>query len=63
MANIRKMELDTSALWSWTIPLWGLFVLVLFLGGVLRAPVILQGLPDQVGGAIKKHVRWAPGTR
>lgn len=57
------MELDTSALWSWTIPLWGLFVLVLFLGGVLRAPVILQGLPNHVGGAIKKHVRWAPGTR
>lgn len=56
------MELDTSALWSWTIPLWGLFVLVLFLGGVLRAPVILQALPDHVGGAIKR-VRWAPGTR
>ena len=56
------MELDTSALWSWTIPLWGLFVLVLFLGGVLRAPVILQALPDHVGGA-SKRVRWAPGTR
>ena len=56
------MELDTSALWSWTIPLWGLFVLVLFLGGVLRAPVILQGLPDQTGGVFKKHVRWSPAS-
>ena len=29
------MEIDFSALWSWTLPLWGLAVLILFLGGAL----------------------------
>ncbi len=37
-------ELDLSALWSWTIPLWGLFVLALFLGGVLLAPQVLEAI-------------------
>lgn len=58
------MELDLSALWSWTVPLWGLFVLVLFLGGVLVAPTILEGMPvvaasTQSGGS-RKSVRWGP---
>jgi hypothetical protein len=35
------MDLDISSLWSWTLPLWGLFVIVLFLGGVLREPMVL----------------------
>jgi len=38
------MELDISSLWTWTIPLWGMFVLVLFLTGILSAPVVLQGI-------------------
>lgn len=58
------MDLDLSALWSWTVPLWGLFVLVLFLGGVLVAPTILEGIPvaaavTQSGGG-RKSVRWGP---
>ena len=58
------MDLDLSALWSWTIPLWGLFVLVLFLGGVLVAPTILEGMPAAAtavqGGGSRKTVRWGP---
>lgn len=58
------MDLDLSALWSWTIPLWGLFVLVLFLGGVLVAPTILEGMPTTAaatqGGGARKSVRWGP---
>jgi hypothetical protein len=60
------MDLDLSALWSWTVPLWGLFVLVLFLGGVLLVPTVLEAVPVSVpvaamtGGArSKKQVRWA----
>lgn len=33
------MELDIGSLWTWTLPLWGLFLLVFFLGGVLTVPV------------------------
>lgn len=61
------MDLDLSALWSWTVPLWGLFVLVLFLGGVLVAPTILEGMPAAAttagptqGGGARKSVRWGP---
>ena len=55
------MDLDLSSLWSWTIPLWGLFVLVLFLGGVLTQETVLEGLPTMAGGArrAKKNVRFA----
>jgi hypothetical protein len=57
------MDLDLSSLWSWTIPLWGLFVLVLFLGGVLTQETVLEGLPlpSMAGGArrMKKSVRFA----
>ena len=28
-------EIDFSSVWSWTLPLWGLAVLILFLGGAL----------------------------
>ncbi len=55
------MDLDISSLWSWTIPLWGLFVLVLFLGGVLKEPntmtafttttaAVAAATPVQAGG-------------
>jgi hypothetical protein len=59
------MDLDLSALWSWTVPLWGLFVLVLFLGGVMIAPTVLEAVP-QTGGALtraKKQVRWDPAVK
>jgi hypothetical protein len=45
-------DIDFSGLWSWSLPLWGLFVLVLFLVGVLRAPIILEGImPSGVSAA------------
>ena len=37
-------DIDFSGLWTWTLPLWALFILVLFLVGVLRAPIILEGI-------------------
>jgi hypothetical protein len=37
------MDLDISSLWSWTLPLWSLFLLVLFLGGVVSDTVVLEG--------------------
>lgn len=37
-------DIDFSGLWSWSLPLWGLFILVLFLVGVLRAPIVLEGI-------------------
>jgi hypothetical protein len=48
------MDLDTSSLWSWTVPLWGLFILVLFLGGVTTAPVVLESL---TGGGLTGGLR------
>jgi len=48
--------MDFTSLWSWTIPLWGLFVILFFLGGVLTQPVVLESI-KQAGGA--KHVRFS----
>lgn len=45
------MDLDLSSLWSWTVPLWGLFLIILFLGGVLTQPVSLMALAPVRGGA------------
>jgi len=50
------MDLDLSSLWSWTLPLWGLFLVVMFLGGVLMETTVLQGLPAK-GGA--RRVRFS----
>lgn len=61
-------DIDFSGLWSWTLPLWGLFLLVLFLVGVLNAPIIIEGIApvaaaaSMTGGARSKrerHVRFA----
>jgi hypothetical protein len=48
------MDLDISSLWSWTLPLWGLFVIVLFLGGVLREPMVLSVPGIRGGGGATK---------
>lgn len=48
--------MDFSSLWSWTLPLWGLFLIVLFLGGVLTETVVLQGIQAGGGG---KRVRFS----
>lgn len=53
-------ELDFSSVWSWTVPLWGLFVLVLFLGGVIADPPTLMAAAPvgaQAGGGRSKTVR------
>lgn len=59
------MEIDFSGLWSWTVPLWSLFLLILFLGGVLLQPTVLKGVEAvaaaaavPVGGGKKKQVRF-----
>jgi hypothetical protein len=56
------MDIDLGGLWSWTVPLWGLFVLVLILGGVLTAPISITSLHEVLpplrgggGGGNKKH--------
>lgn len=58
----RGMDLDLSSLWSWTIPLWGLFLIVLFLCGVMSQHAVLQALEPQTGGhwtnGPKKKVRF-----
>jgi len=57
------MDLDISSLWSWTIPLWGLFVIVFFLGGILTQEMVLDALPTMNGGGgRRKNARFAPGT-
>jgi len=62
------MDLDFSSLWSWTVPLWGLFLIVLFLVGVLSEPVLLRtyestgsqgGQGSQGGGNRKQRVRFS----
>lgn len=54
------MDLDFSSLWSWTIPLWGLFVLVLFLGGVMMEVPVLESIQSAVQrGGSSKRVRFA----
>lgn len=39
------MDLDISSLWSWTLPLWGLFVIVMFVGGILSESQVIVGGP------------------
>lgn len=38
------MDLDLGGLWSWTVPMWGLFAIVFFLGGILTSPAELISL-------------------
>ena len=42
---ISRKELDIGSLWTWTVPLWGLLVIVVFLLGILSESVILESLP------------------
>jgi hypothetical protein len=51
-----NVELDFSSLWSWTLPLWGLAVLILFLGGALTEEpdltrYVKPTAPSQTGGS------------
>jgi len=60
---LGKMDLDFSSLWSWTIPLWSLFLIVLFLGGVITDSTVWEAVADSAplkGGALsKKRVRFS----
>lgn len=42
---ISRKDLDLGSLWTWTVPLWGLLVIVVFLLGILSESVILESLP------------------
>ena len=58
--------MDFSSLWSWTVPLWGLFLIVLFLGGVLSERVVLEGEPAEApakGGARKVRFSLPRGEK
>ena len=63
-------DLDISSLWSWTLPLWILFLVVLFVGGVMIQKPVVQAVAvgqAMTGGALavkglKKSVRWAAGV-
>jgi hypothetical protein len=56
------MELDLSSLWSWTIPLWGLFLIVLFLAGVLAEGAVLKQLNPSLFAAAVAAVPAAPAA-
>jgi len=47
-------EIDFSSIWSWTLPLWGLFVIVLFLGGILTQETTILAMPGMVGGGARR---------
>lgn len=57
-----RKDLDLGSLWTWTVPLWGLLVIVVFLAGVLSESVILQSLPASIptlAGGGKRRVRFS----
>jgi hypothetical protein len=56
------MELDLSSLWSWTIPLWGLFLIVLFLAGVLAEGAVLKQLNPSLFATAVAAVPAAPAA-
>lgn len=43
-------EIDFSSVWSWTLPLWGLAVLVTFLGAAITEEPVLTTYVKQAGG-------------
>jgi hypothetical protein len=55
------MDLDISSLWSWTLPLWGLVLIILFLGGIATHIPVIQAIGPtefaQAGGARGKNKR------
>ena len=53
-------DIDFSGLWSWSLPLWGLFILVLFLVGVLRAPIVLEGIMPAAAVAVVTSAAGPP---
>jgi hypothetical protein len=45
------LDLDLSSVWMWTLPLWGLFLLVFYLGGVLTVPTSIPSAAAARKGA------------
>ena len=41
MTTTEHPELDISSLWSWTLPLWGLGILIVFVGGAITQDVVV----------------------
>ena len=48
------LDLDLSSVWMWTLPLWGLFLLVFYLGAVLTVPM---SIPSIGAASLNKRVR------
>ena len=55
-------ELDLSSIWSWTLPLWGLFLVTVFMGSLLTETSVLEAIPASAsaktiatGGSRRKH--------
>ena len=53
MDRIDK-EIDFSSVWSWTLPLWGLAVLVTFLGAAITEEPVLPAYVKQAGGRSRR---------
>jgi hypothetical protein len=49
------MELDISSIWSWTLPLWGLIVIILFLVGVLTEPPDVDSYKGPQRGGVRQY--------
>ena len=57
------MDLDLGGLWSWTVPLWGLFAIVFFLGGVLTSPIKIASVGAMLGPSLPTGMPIAaPGS-
>jgi len=58
------MDLDLTGLWSWTVPLWGLGVLMFALATILMEPTnILTHMPTSVTEAIAPAIPMRGGAR
>lgn len=52
-------DVDFSSLWSWTVPLWGIALLVLFLGGVMTySPLVVTATAAAAATATQTGGGW-----
>lgn len=61
------MDLDLTGLWTWTVPLWGLGALVLFLVAIMNSPVniittgngieLMSAATGMTGGGRRRSVK------
>lgn len=58
------MDLDLTGLWTWTVPLWGLGALVLFLVAIMMEPAnIITALPTTANNGIELMAAAAAGMK